>query len=56
MPIPGIDYVGPLPDEVQQATFFSAGIVTGAAEPDAARELIRFFTSSKAAPVIAKTD
>ena len=55
VPIPGIDYIGPLPDEVQQVTFFSAGIVTGAAEPDAARELIRFFTSSKAAPVIAKT-
>ena len=55
VPIPGIDYIGPLPDEVQQATLFSAGIVTGAAEPEAARELIRFFTSAKAAPIIAKT-
>ena len=55
VPIPGIDYVGPLPDEVQQATFFSAGIVTGAKEPEAARALIKFFTSAKAAPVIAKT-
>ena len=48
-------YIGPLPDEVQQATFFSAGIVTGAKEPEAARALIKFFTSAKAAPVIAKT-
>jgi len=55
VPIPGIDYIGPLPDEVQQATFFSAGIVTGAKEPEAARALIKFFTSAKAAPVIAKT-
>jgi molybdate transport system substrate-binding protein len=55
VPIPGIDYVGPLPDEVQQATLFSAGIVTGAKEPEAARELIRFFTSAAAAPIIAKT-
>ncbi len=55
VPIPGIDYVGPLPDEVQQATLFSAGIVTGAKEPEAARALIKFFTSAKAAPVIAKT-
>ena len=55
VPIPGIDYVGPLPDEVQQATFFSAGIVTGAKEPEAARALIKFFTSAKAAPAIAKT-
>ena len=55
VPIPGIDYIGPLPDEVQQATFFSAGIVTGAKEPEAARALIKVFTSAKAAPVIAKT-
>lgn len=55
VPIPGIDYIGPLPDEVQQATFFSAGIVMGAKEPEAARALIKFFTSAKAAPVIAKT-
>ncbi len=55
VPIPGIDYIGPLPDEVQQATFFSAGIVTGAKELEAARALIKFFTSAKAAPVIAKT-
>ena len=55
VPIPGVDYIGPLPDEVQQATFFSAGIVTGAKEPEAARALIKFFTSAAAAPIIAKT-
>jgi len=55
VPIPGIDYIGPLPDEVQQATLFSAGIVTGAKEPEAARAMIRFFTSATAAPIIAKT-
>jgi molybdate transport system substrate-binding protein len=55
VPIPGIDYIGPLPDEVQQVTLFSAGIVTGAKEPEAARALIRFFTSAAAAPIIAKT-
>ena len=55
VPIPGIDYIGPLPEEVQQNTFFSAGIVVGAKEPDAAREVIRFFTSAAAASLIAKT-
>lgn len=55
VPIPGIDYIGPLPDEVQQATLFSAGVVIGAKEPAAARELIKFFTSAAAAPIIAKT-
>jgi molybdate transport system substrate-binding protein len=52
--IPGVDYVGPLPPEVQQVTFFSAGIATGAKEPGAARELVKYFTSPSAAPVIIK--
>ncbi len=55
VPIAGIDYIGPLPDEVQQNTFFSAGIVTGAKEPEAARAMIKFFTSAAVAPIIAKT-
>jgi molybdate transport system substrate-binding protein len=37
LPISGIDYVGPLPDEVQRVTVFSAGIATGAREPEAAK-------------------
>lgn len=55
LPIPGIDYVGPLPAEVQQVTIFSAGIAVGAKEPEAAKALIKYFTSADAAPVIAKT-
>ena len=50
--IPGVDYVGPLPPEVQQVTFFSAGIGAGSKEPEAARELVRFFTSPAADGVI----
>jgi len=53
--IPGVDYVGPLPPEVQKVTVFSAGIATGAKEPDAARALIKFFTSPAAAPAITKS-
>jgi molybdate transport system substrate-binding protein len=55
LPVPGVDYVGPLPAEVQRVTVFSAGIAADAAEPDAAKALIRFFTSAAAAPVITKT-
>ncbi len=54
-PIPGLDFVGPLPDEVQQISIFSAGIVVGAREPEAARALMRYFTSAAAAPIILKT-
>jgi molybdate transport system substrate-binding protein len=40
LPIAGIDYVGPLPAEVQRVTVFSAGIAVGAKSPEAARALI----------------
>jgi molybdate transport system substrate-binding protein len=53
--IPGIEYVGPLPPEVQQITLFSAGIAAGAREPEAGRELIKFLGSAAAAPAIAKS-
>ena len=43
LPVPGIDYLGPLPPEVQKVTVFSAGVATAARNPDAARALIRFF-------------
>jgi molybdate transport system substrate-binding protein len=55
LPIAGIDYVGPLPPEVQQVSIFSAGIAAGAKEPDAARSLIQFLASPAAAPVVTKT-
>jgi molybdate transport system substrate-binding protein len=55
IPDPGVDLVGPLPPEVQKITIFSAGILTGAKEPEAGRALIRFLASAAAAPVIAKS-
>lgn len=55
LPIAGIDYVGPLPPEVQKVTIFSAGVAAGSKEPDAARALIKYLSSSAAAPTIAKT-
>ncbi len=55
LPVPGVTLVGPLPPELQQITVFSAGLVTGAKESDAARALLRFLSSPAAAPVIAKS-
>jgi molybdate transport system substrate-binding protein len=43
--VSGIDYVGPLPAEVQRVTVFSAGVAVGAKNPNAARALIEFFAS-----------
>jgi molybdate transport system substrate-binding protein len=55
LPIPGIDYVGPLPPEVQQVTIFSAGVAVGAREPEAGRALIKFLASPAAVPAITKS-
>ena len=52
---PGVDYVGPLPPEVQKVTVFSAGVAASAAAPDAARALIRFLASPAVAPAIRKS-
>ncbi|MCA0325642.1 MAG: substrate-binding domain-containing protein [Proteobacteria bacterium] len=50
-----LDYLGPLPDEVQQKVFFSAGIVQGAPNPEGARRFIRYLASPAAAGVIRAT-
>jgi molybdate transport system substrate-binding protein len=55
LPVPGIDYVGPLPREVQRVTVFSAGVAVAAKRPDAARTLIKFLASPGVVPVIKKT-
>jgi molybdate transport system substrate-binding protein len=55
LPEPGIDYVGPLPAEVQRVTVFSAGVVVGASRSEEAKALVRFLASERAAPIIMKT-
>jgi molybdate transport system substrate-binding protein len=55
LPIPGVDFVGPLPPDVQRVTVFSAGIATGAKELEAARALIAFLASPAAHGVITRS-
>jgi molybdate transport system substrate-binding protein len=52
LPIQGIELLGALPAEVQRTTVFSAGVTVHAANPDAARALIRFLASPTAAETI----
>jgi molybdate transport system substrate-binding protein len=49
---PGVELVGPLPAEIQSYVSFAAGINTNSAEPNAARDLIRFLSGPIAARVI----
>jgi molybdate transport system substrate-binding protein len=54
LPIAGIDYLGPLPPDIQHITVFSGGIHAGAKEADAAKALVKFITAPAAVPVIKK--
>jgi molybdate transport system substrate-binding protein len=54
-PVDGIDIVGPLPDELQKITIFSAGIASVSKEPDAGKALIKFLASPAARSEIVKS-
>lgn len=54
LPIEGIDYIGPLPEGAQKVTVFSAGIATGAKNPEDARKLIQFLAAPSVYPAIRK--
>jgi molybdate transport system substrate-binding protein len=46
--IKGIDYVGPLPDDIQRITVFSTGVHAQATNPDEAKALARFLVAPAA--------
>jgi molybdate transport system substrate-binding protein len=55
LPVQGIDYLGPLPADIQEITVFSAGVHKAAGPADAARALLKFLVAPAAVPVIRKT-
>ena len=55
LPIPGLAILGPLPEEVQRVTIFSAGHAAGIRNQAGAAALIAFLRSEEAAPVIRAT-
>ena len=52
--VKGIQFVGPLPPDIQTTTVYSAGIRNAAAAPDAAKALVKFLRSPEAALAIKK--
>jgi molybdate transport system substrate-binding protein len=52
--VPGIDFVGTVPAEIQPPTFFIGALPKGSRQPDAAVALLRFLSSEQAAAVITK--
>ena len=55
LPIEGVDFVGPIPDEFQKVSTYAAGLTTRAQNPEGARDLLEFLSSQDAAAVIAAT-
>ena len=55
LPVAGIEIVGPLPDEIQQVTVFSAGIPSNAQAPEPARAFVRYLASPEAAEAIQRS-
>lgn len=52
--IKGINYLGPLPVDIQETTVFAAALHKGAATPPAAQALVKFLSAPEAIPVIKK--
>lgn len=52
--IPGVDFVGTLPEDIQKVTVFSAGTAASCKQVGEVEKLIHFLTSSEARPIIIK--
>ena len=50
-----LDFLGTIPDEVQQTIFFSSALVEGAEQQEAAKHLVRFYTSPAVASIVRAT-
>ena len=55
LPVKGIDYLGPLPPDINEITAFAAAVHKVASMPDAGRALLKFLTAPAAAATIRKT-
>ena len=54
LPIPGIDFVGPLPNEMQPVLVYSLAVPATAKDRSAAAALMKYLTSEAALPVFKK--
>lgn len=54
LPIPGVDFVGTLPEDIQKVTVFSSGIAAGSKQVAEGEKLVQFLISSEVRPIIIK--
>ena len=50
-----LDFIGTLPEAVQQTNFFSAGTVQGTAQAETVRQFVRFLASGAVAGIVRDT-
>ena len=50
--VPGLEFVGPLPPEIQITSVVSAAIFSGAAQPEVARTLLEFLSTPASARIL----
>jgi molybdate transport system substrate-binding protein len=55
LPVPGVTFVGKIPESLQSVTRFAAGIPVGAQHPQEAKALLEFLSSPEVAPEVAKS-
>lgn len=55
LPIEGVDYAGPIPDELQKVTTFSTGITKAATNRSGAERLLEYLSSKEVAQTIKET-
>jgi len=52
--VPGVDFVGTVPSDIQPSTLYVGALPTNSQQPDSAVALLRFLSSAEAAGVITK--
>ncbi|QGZ64309.1 substrate-binding domain-containing protein [Paraburkholderia acidisoli] len=55
LPVPGVTFVGKVPESLQSVTRYAAGIPVGAKHPQEARALLQFLASPQAQATVEKT-
>ena len=53
--MPGVEFVGTIPTDLQHVAVYAAAIVAGSKDPEASRQLIEFLSSDGATAAIKKS-
>ncbi|WP_370599439.1 substrate-binding domain-containing protein [Pseudomonas nitroreducens] len=52
LPVPGVTFVGKIPESLQSVTRYSAGVPSNAKHPEKAKELLSYLSSAAAQPIV----